>query len=342
MQMITQNHISDFQRKRAFTLVELLVVIAIIGILIGMLLPAIQAAREAARRMQCRNNLKQIGIACMLHVDRQKLYPTGGWDYNYIGDPDRGYGRAQPGGWLYSILPGIEMGALHDMGKGRTATQKKVTATLVAITPLPVMNCPTRRPLNLYSNASNPHGGNYVADNANPSNVLARGDYAACAGSQARCENWDDDDSSNPASLNYMNGVIYVRSQLKPNDIRRGTSHTIMLGEKYLNPDNYLNGRDSGDNESMYTGNNDDTCRTTSSPPQRDRRGVNTASAPNGLFGSAHGTSCNFAFCDGSVHVVSYEVDRDAYKTAGARLITPYSATTRALTPASVQPFFNE
>src|SRR5215475_14850341 len=105
-------------KASAFTLVELLVVIAIIGILIALLLPAVQAAREAARRSQCRNNLKQLGLGAQNHLSTQKTFPSGGWGFSWVGDPDRGYGVQQPGGWTFSLLAFIEEQQIHDLGKG--------------------------------------------------------------------------------------------------------------------------------------------------------------------------------------------------------------------------------
>src|SRR5688572_5430352 len=101
------------RRASGFTLVELLVVIAIIGILIALLLPAVQAAREAARRTQCKNNLKQIGLGCLNHEVTCKHLPTGGWGWQWTGDANRGFQKAQPGGWIFNVLPFIEEAQLR-------------------------------------------------------------------------------------------------------------------------------------------------------------------------------------------------------------------------------------
>lgn len=90
-------------KRRGFTLVELLVVIAIIGILVGLLLPAVQAAREAARRMQCSNNLKQIGLALHMHHDSYKRIP-----------PLSASGCCW-GTWLVPVLPFMEMGNMYNL-----------------------------------------------------------------------------------------------------------------------------------------------------------------------------------------------------------------------------------
>ena len=98
--------------RRGFTLVELLVVIAIIGILVGLLLPAVQAAREAARRMQCSNNLKQMGLALLNYESTFKRFPS-----NYQGrgaGNERGIGRDNNEyGFTLGLLPYIEQGPLY-------------------------------------------------------------------------------------------------------------------------------------------------------------------------------------------------------------------------------------
>jgi prepilin-type N-terminal cleavage/methylation domain-containing protein len=98
-------------RKRtlsAFTLVELLVVIAIIGLLIALLLPAVQAARDAARRTQCKNNMKQIGLALHNFHDARKFFPPGNIT-------DGGLASGSHGNWAIYILPYLEQESLYEM-----------------------------------------------------------------------------------------------------------------------------------------------------------------------------------------------------------------------------------
>ena len=126
--------------RRGFTLVELLVVIAIIGILVALLLPAIQAAREAARRTQCKNQLKQIGLAIQNHADTHRVFPTGGAGphpdiANYVAN-GRPFGPDKQGlGWAYQILPYLEEGAIQGL-----TTQVQLQAAAV-----PLYVCPSRR-----------------------------------------------------------------------------------------------------------------------------------------------------------------------------------------------------
>ena len=168
-----------------FTLVELLVVITIIGILIGMLLPAVNSARESSRNISCKNNLKQLGEAMSAHEEAQQQLPTGGWGWYWVGDPDRGFGNQQPGGWIYNLLPHTEQNALHDLGQYQSGNQSVKRAAIVEMvtTPLAFTNCPTRRRAALYpmnwgtTLISNNAGGTYAPKSGY---LVARTDYAVC------------------------------------------------------------------------------------------------------------------------------------------------------------------
>ena len=116
-------------------------------------------------------------------------------------------------------------------------------------------------------------------------------------------------------STDGLSGVIFQRSELRLTEIRHGTSNTFLLGEKYLNPDAYGTGRDYADNENLYAGFDNDNSRCTFFPPLRDLPGY----ADTFRFGSAHPVGLNMAYCDGSVHFISFAVDPLVFAQAGSR-----------------------
>jgi len=318
--------------RGGFTLIELLVVIAIIAILIGLLVPAVQQVREAAARSQCQNNLHQMGVACHNIHSLTKKLPSGGWGWDWVGDPDRGYGPEQPGGWVYNLLPYMEQENLRNLGKGSTThAAKKAAAAQVMQTPVPGFNCPTRRDGGPFANGR-PNEGYFVGDPNNPAvadmstnpGLLARTDYACNAGDQNQDEvsagpsTLKQGDTNNPAwlpNLTAFRGVMYVYSAIRFTDIRNGTSNVYLIGEKYLNKDNYRTGSDPGDNESMYVGFDNDVYRCTANPPLQDKAGLTDTLR----FGSAHSGGCNMLMCDGSVRFVEYGVDPSVHLLAGRR-----------------------
>ena len=318
---------------------ELLVVIAIIGILIALVLPAVQSARESARRTQCGNNVKQISLAFLNHESDHGHLPTSGWGYHWVGDSSGGYGKSQPGGWAYNILGYMEHHALRDSANrlndvlalsGLTpdpAARERISLTLVT-TPVPDFNCPSKRRLGLWPmDTRHP----LLAHNAPDCNRafdcrVARGDYRANSGSIGPRDDQGPPLSPNAASSFSLtsrgqNGVTFQRSTVAISAITDGTAHTAMVGEKYLDPDDYESGADSADDQCLFTGHDRDNNGYTAdgSTIYRPRQ-----DAPSHLkyyfhFGSAHPAGFHLAFCDGSVRFLEYEVDGQVWRKLGGR-----------------------
>ena len=129
--------------QRGFTLVELLVVIAIIGVLVALLLPAVQAAREAARRAQCTNNMKQIGLASLNFESAKGNFPSAGGNVEQFFNNDEPQYGYENGGWMYQILPYMELQNLYDLREGSGGVSGFVDTGLIEV-PVASYNCPSR------------------------------------------------------------------------------------------------------------------------------------------------------------------------------------------------------
>jgi prepilin-type N-terminal cleavage/methylation domain-containing protein/prepilin-type processing-associated H-X9-DG protein len=283
--------------RRGFSLLELLVAIGIIGLLISLILPAVQAAREAARLAQCKNNLKQIGLAFQLHEEQWNQFPTAGGDWGsaptYINDLPA-TGAKQKAGWGFQILPYIDGTAVWKGGNGTNDNERQRIAVGALFQ---LFFCPSRRSPTTYT-----YNDLYISQSATDLVTHALCDYA---------------------SNNLNDGSGSIRSTmfgppLGMRDQQDGASQTLLVAEKRMNRFWCGQGTRSDDNEG-YTGGNDwDTMRSTNQKPAPD---TNEDTSENGYaeFGSAHRHGFNVLFADGSVRHLAYQIDQTVFSRLGTR-----------------------
>ena len=227
MGVLMSNLRPRFRRRQAFTLVELLVVIAIIGILTSLLLPAVQQAREAARRSECKNNLKQIGLALHNYEATHRRFPPGyvsGPGIPAMGPIDPQFDDAGQGwSWLTQLLPDLDQAPLYNSLNLLLPCYDPANSLFVR-TSVPGFRCPSD------AAGQNPAYGetvNVVDVGDKTLAVFGRSNYVSNVGHSTLWCSW-------PVSL-FPNGPICRNSSIPVSSVTDGLSNTVFVGERSSN-----------------------------------------------------------------------------------------------------------
>jgi prepilin-type N-terminal cleavage/methylation domain-containing protein/prepilin-type processing-associated H-X9-DG protein len=310
---------------RGFTLIELLVVLAIIGVLVALLLPAVQAAREAARRVQCINNLKQIGIAIHSHQARREVMPPGFSLSNPWND------EITPGfGWAFFLLPDLEQTALYNAANLSLFLTHESQQTVIA-TSLSTFLCPSEGdlgPISAGANAPVIMGGER----------MAVGQYVASAG-YLDLRAWYAPSSGGKRpdirSVAIGSGAFYLDSKISTRDILDGSSQTFMIGERSraVSDATWVGVPALGGDLCTKAGWPTQTCLSSMflalsrTGPAPDIFGgdippagtINTRGGGPDGFSSRHPGGSNFVLCDGSVRFVKESISHQVFVSLGSR-----------------------
>jgi prepilin-type N-terminal cleavage/methylation domain-containing protein/prepilin-type processing-associated H-X9-DG protein len=282
--------------RRAFTLIEVLVVIAIIGVLVSLLLPAVQSSREASRRLQCTNNLKQIGLALLNYETNHKHFPSG-----YLSQYDSSGNDTGPGwGWASMILAQIEESAIHNVIHFDLAIEHPNNGVRVAV--IPSYLCPTENQRQVWQ-AKRPDG--------TPICEVAESNYVAMFGTTEPGVDGD--------------GMFFRNSKIAMRDITDGSSKTIAVGERthQLGRATWVG---SVTNAVLFA--DDDNTQAQAVPEVG--AGMCLGHAGEGIgpggsggdvnqFYSLHGEGANFLFADGHVSFLLSSMDYPTYLALATR-----------------------
>ncbi|WP_437200764.1 DUF1559 family PulG-like putative transporter [Planctomicrobium sp. SH664] len=295
-----------FARRRAFTLIELLVVIAIIAVLIALLLPAVQQAREAARRSQCKNNLKQIGLAMHNYHEVHGLFAPGYQNAPSTGQAPGTASRGTGFSWSTSLLPYLDGASIYNQFNlnypmaGNRFPQSLANAK-VAETALPWARCPSDIIPTNYDRGIEGQPG-YRANQATCSYKMSISGYSGTG-----------DLGSTP---NRRNGAFLENWGHPIRNITDGTSNTIMGGETsweyslYGALYGFVNHLSTG-GSGGWGGTQARCCvsygEISMNPPFRAQE-VNVNDDADGSFSSLHEGGAQFVMCDGSVRFISENI----------------------------------